>query len=49
MIEIFGRVLLDLVLFQEAVELEPRRHAQENAELVAGEPALAIRFNADRL
>lgn len=46
MLKIFGRVLLDLVLFQEAIELVTRTDAEKRAELVAGDAPLAVGFEA---
>src|SRR5208337_175220 len=46
-LKVLGRVFLDAMLFQEAVELVARGDAQERAELVARQASLAVSFDAD--
>src|SRR5207249_552714 len=49
MLEIFGSVLFDLMLLQEAVELVTGGDAEKGAELVTGNAPFTIGFDAKSL
>ena len=44
MFKIAGRVRLNLMLLQEGIEFPARRDSEEDAELVGGEAALAVKL-----
>ncbi len=46
-LKILSCVLLDPMLFQEAIELVARRDAQESAELVARQAAFTVGFEGE--
>jgi hypothetical protein len=47
LLEIFNRVIENLMLFQEAIEFVARGNTQEHSELIAGDAPLAVGLKPD--